>query len=135
MTRTHRALLTVPAALGLAAAATLPAAAASARRPRAATSSAPCSKSSHATLQVQREDTGQRSVDFGVDGARHVAGITWSVRVTDNGRLIASGAARTGPDGSFDLTRVLAASHTTHHYAAVAVSRSTGESCRVAVTA
>ncbi len=60
-----------------------------------------------ANIQVQREDTGLLSVDFGVDMAKHTAGVPWKVTMTRNGKLFASTTVRTVPDGSFSITRVL----------------------------
>ncbi len=38
---------------------------------------AQCSGTSTVNLQLQRKDTGKLSVDFGVDMARHKAGVQW----------------------------------------------------------
>jgi hypothetical protein len=66
-----------------------------------------CSGTSLYSLQVQKEDTGQISVDWGVDMARHTAGVAWHVTVADNGRGFVNATVKTIADGSFSLTGLL----------------------------
>ena len=54
-----------------------------------------CSNTSLGNLQLQREDTGKISVDFGVDMARHTAGVTWKVKETRNGVVFVNRSTRT----------------------------------------
>jgi len=68
---------------------------------------AKCSGSSVANLQVQREDTGKLSVDFGVDMARHQAGVPWKVTLWDNGSLFVNTTVKTISDGSFSVSPVI----------------------------
>ena len=88
-----------------------------------------CSGSSVANLQVQREDTGRLSVDFGVDMARHVAGVPWKVTETQNGTVFVATTVKTIADGSFSLSRSLAPKAGTNTIAARAINVSTGETC------
>ena len=128
--RTRLALSTVPMAIAITASAlALPAAAAASPR---LNKNVTCTKGSLANLQVQREDTGRLSLDFGVDMTRHVAGVAWRVRVTDNRSVIVSSTVRTGRDGSFSITRTLPAA--TSHIVAVATNRASGEVCRIVAT-
>ena len=80
-----------------------------------------------ANIQVQREDTGLLSVDFGVDMAKHSAGVPWKVTITRNGKLIASTTARTISDGTFSITRVLTPVPGTNTFVAHAVDTLTGQ--------
>jgi len=66
-----------------------------------------CSGTSLYSLQVQKEDTGQISVDWGVDMARHTAGVAWHVTVADNGRVFINTTVKTIADGSFSVTGLL----------------------------
>jgi hypothetical protein len=86
-----------------------------------------CTKGSVANLQVQREDNGQLSVDFGVDMSLHSAGVPWKFSVTDNGTTIASGTALTISDGSFSRTRALYPKAGANHFRFRAVNQRTGE--------
>jgi hypothetical protein len=92
-----------------------------------------CSKTSVANLQVQREDNGKISVDFGVDMARHTPGVAWTVRESRNGVPFANLTTKTIADGSFSVTRLLSASPT-NHIAASATSAATGETCSISAT-
>jgi hypothetical protein len=67
--------------------------------------------------------------------ARHTAGVPWALTVTDNGRRVASVTVRTGPDGSFSVTRLVAPSSVASHWVMSARSLATGETCRIATTA
>jgi hypothetical protein len=84
-----------------------------------------------ANLQVQREDTGQLSVDFGVDMAKHTAGVPWKVKQTRNGKLFASTSTKTIADGSFSITRALQPVAGTNTFIAYAVNTRTGQTCSV----
>jgi len=102
--------------------------------PAAAASAAPSSVNinrnwgaSIANIQVQREDTGLLSVDFGVDMAKHTAGVPWKVTMTRNGKLFASTTVRTISDGSFSITRVLTPVSGTNTFVARAVNTRTGQ--------
>jgi hypothetical protein len=95
---------------------------------------ATCSKGSIANLQVQREDNGRLSLDFGVDMARHRAGVPWAVHVTDNGTAVVNGTFRTGGDGSFSVTRWLPSARSSR-IVATARNTTTGEVCRITATA
>ena len=92
-----------------------------------------CTKSSVANLQLQREDTGQVSVDFGVDMARHTAGVPWTVKETRNGVVFAHRTLRTVRDGSFSSSRLLAPK-SVNHIVATASNRVTGETCTISAT-
>ena len=131
----HRRIshLVVPAVIGLATIASamaIPVASAS-----AATSSvnvnARCSGTSVSNLQVQREDTGKLSVDFGVDMARHTAGVPWKFVQKDNGTVFANGIAKTVSDGSFSVTRLIAPKPGTNTIIATAKNTLTGETCTI----
>ena len=67
-----------------------------------------CSGSSKINLQLQREDNGTVSVDFGVDMAHHKAGVHWHVTETNNGTTSVNNSVKTIRDGSFSITSVLA---------------------------
>jgi len=88
-----------------------------------------CTKGSLSNLQVQREDNGTLSIDFGVDMARHTSGVPWTVRVTDNGALVARTHTTTISDGSFSVTRVLTPKAGANHVVATARNSATGERC------
>jgi hypothetical protein len=91
-----------------------------------------CSGSSHTNLQVQREDTGALSVDFGVDMARHKSGVAWNVTGADNGTTFVHTVARTGRDGSFSITTVLTPPAGANTVVSTAINPATGERCTVA---
>jgi len=93
-----------------------------------------CSKGSLANLQVQREDTGQISIDVGVDMARHTAGVPWKITVLDNGTAVAAGKFRTAGDGSFSYTKLMNPKAGANHVVFRAVNLRTGESCAIAGT-
>jgi hypothetical protein len=102
--------------------------------PAASASAAPTSLNinrnwgtSVANIQVQREDTGLLSVDFGVDMAKHTAGVPWKVTLTRNGKLFASATVRTMSDGSFSITRALTPVLGTNTFVAHAVNTRTGQ--------
>jgi hypothetical protein len=88
-----------------------------------------CSKGSLSNLQVQREDTGQLSIDFGVDMAAHTPGVAWKVGVTDNGSLVAATTVRTISDGSFSITRLIPPKPGVNHIHALAINPATREWC------
>jgi hypothetical protein len=89
-----------------------------------------CTKTSVGNLQLQREDTGQISVDFGVDMARHTSGVAWRVRETRNGVLFVNTTARTIADGSFSISKLLAP-NAVNHIVATATNPATGEICSI----
>jgi hypothetical protein len=93
-----------------------------------------CSKTSLTDLQVGREDNGQLSIDFGVDMARHRAGVSWTVRETDNGVLLTSATMHTIADGSWSLTRLITPRRGANHIVATARNPRTGETCRLIAT-
>ena len=92
-----------------------------------------CSGTSMVNLQLQREDTGRVSVDFGVDMVRHKGGVQWHVTETNNGSTFVNKSVKTIRDGSLSITSVLApaASNTV---VGTAVNPSTGETCHVSGT-
>ena len=102
---------------------------ASAATPAAVVVNGHCSKGSLSNLQLQREDTGKLSVDFGVDMARHTAGVTWKVLATDNGSPIIATTTRTIADGSFSVTRLVTPKAGTNTVRALALNPSTLEVC------
>ena len=125
------ALIALPAALILGTVGTaLPAHAAT---PSAVVVNRHCSKTSLANLQLQREDTGKVSVDFGVDMARHAAGVPWRVKETRNGVVIVNRTARTIGDGSFSISNLLAPK-SVNHVIATARNLQTGETCTISAT-
>lgn len=115
---------------GIASIAVVPVAAASAAG-NSVVVNAKCSGTSMSNLQIQREDTGKLSVDFGVDMARHVAQVPWKVTETQNGTTFVSTVQKTIADGSFSITRVLNPMAGTNTIAATAVNTKTGESCAI----
>jgi hypothetical protein len=120
------ARIAVPAALALGVLGlTLPAHAAT---PTAVNITRRCSKTSMVNLQLQREDTGQLSVDFGVDMARPTPGVLWRVKETRNGVTFVNGTTRTIADGSFSITRLLPP-NSTNHVVAAAMNPTSGELC------
>jgi hypothetical protein len=112
------------------------AASASSRSPStAAVVNGHCSKGSLSNLQVQREDTGKLSIDFGVDMARHTAGIAWKVKETNNNGLVVATTVRTISDGSFSITRLVTPKPGTNHIWAYAANPATGEKCYLTASA
>jgi hypothetical protein len=92
-----------------------------------------CTKTSMVNLQLQREDTGQVSVDFGVDMARHQAGVTWRVKETRNGVTFVNRTTRTIADGSFSISSLLGP-RSVNHVVATATNPATGETCTIGAT-
>jgi hypothetical protein len=99
----------------------------------AVTSNNKCSLGSVSNFQVQREDNGKLSIDFGVDMATHAAGVNWTYRVTDNRSLVIKGTSSTAADGSFSVTRTITPRSGTNHIVATAKNTTTGEICRIRV--
>ena len=131
--RLNRLVATGAAGLtGLVLVAALPAASASAAA-NSVNSSRKCG-TSVAKLQVQREDTGQLSVDFGVDMAKHTAGVPWKVKETRNGKIFVSTTVKTISDGSFSITRALKPVAGTNKFVAYAVNTRTGQTCSITGT-
>lgn len=129
-TRLTAIALTSVVALGAAGFA-VPAGAAT--RAHAVNTTKSCSKGSLANLQLQREDNGTRSIDFGVDMTRHATGVPWRIKVKDNGVTIASRVTKTSSDGSFSLTRPMPTAASSH-VTATATNLSTGEVCTITAT-
>jgi hypothetical protein len=122
------ALIALPAALSIGAlGAALPAHAAT---PTAVNITRHCTKTSMSNLQLQREDTGQISVDFGVDMARPIAGVAWKVKETRNGVAFVNTTTRTIADGSFSISSLLAPKPL-NHIVATATNPATGETCTI----
>jgi hypothetical protein len=92
-----------------------------------------CSLGSVSNLQVQREDNGKLSIDFGVDMAAHAAGVKWTYHVMDNRTLVMMGTSSTVADGSFSVTRAITPRTGTNHIVATAKNSATGELCRIRV--
>jgi len=125
------ALIALPAALIVGTVGTaLPAHAAT---PTAVVVNRHCSKTSVANLQLQREDTGQISVDFGVDMARHTVGVPWKIKESRNGVVFMNRTARTIGDGSFSSSSLLAPK-SVNHIVAIAHNPVTGETCTISAT-
>jgi hypothetical protein len=125
------ALIALPVALTIGAiGAALPAHAAT---PTAVVVNRHCSKGSVSNLQLQREDTGKISVDFGVDMARHRAGVTWKIKETRNGVTFVHRTTRTISDGSFSISNLLAPK-SVNHILATATNPATGETCTIKAT-
>jgi hypothetical protein len=124
----HPVLIAASGLVAAGAAVTLPAAVASAATPTSVVVNGHCSGTSVDNLQVQREDTGQLSVDYGVDMARHTPGVVWKVTESRNGTTFVSTNVRTLADGSFSITRLLAPRAGTNTIVGKATSQ-TGETC------
>lgn len=92
-----------------------------------------CTSGSLSNLQIQREDTGQISVDFGVDMARHSRGVTWKVKETRNGVVFVNRTTRTISDGSFSVSTLLPPK-SVNHVVATATNPKTGETCTINAT-
>lgn len=120
--------------LGAIAAATVPASIASAATPKSVVVNGHCSGTSLDNLQLQREDTGKLSIDFGVDMARHVKGVPWTVTETDNGTVIVNTTVHTIRDGSFSITRVVLPKAGTNTVVGKATNPVTGESCSISAS-
>lgn len=93
---------------------------------RAARIQGVCTQQSRSTLKLSREDRGTE-VEFEVDQNRN--GVPWTVRLSRNGRAIASFTATTrSPSGSFEIHRVIARRLVADRITAVA-TRASGETC------
>ena len=124
------AVIAVPVAIALGAAGTaLPAHAAG-----SVNKTGHCSGTSMKNLQLQREDPTHISVDFGVDMARHTAGVVWNVRETDNGTVFVNTTRKTISDGSFSITKLITAQPGTNTIVARATNPATGEVCRISAS-
>jgi hypothetical protein len=124
----HPVLIAASGLVAAGAAVTLPAVAVSAATPASAVVNGHCTGTSVDNLQVQREDTGQVSVDYGVDMAKHTAGVVWKVTESRNGTTFVSRNVRTLADGSFSITRLLAPRAGINTIVGTATSQ-TGETC------
>ena len=128
------ALIALPAALTIGTlGAALPALPANAAAPTAVVVNRHCTKTSLANLQLQREDTGRVSVDFGVDMARHTAGVPWKIKESRNGVVFVNRTTRTISDGSFSSSSLLAPK-SVNHIVATASNMVTGETCTISAT-
>jgi hypothetical protein len=94
-----------------------------------------CSKGSLSNLQVQREDNGTLSIDFGVDMSTHTSGVNWVVKVTDNRSMVFRGTSVTISDGSFSVSKAIAPKTGTNHIVAIARNPATGETCKIRAVA
>jgi hypothetical protein len=117
--------------LGLAATAASAASASTGPKASSINLNATCSKGSLGNLQVQREDTGQLSIDVGVDMTRHTAGVPWTFRVTDNGSTVTKGTTRTIGDGSFSVSKLMWPKGGANHFVFTAKNVRTGETCKL----
>jgi len=124
----HPVLIAASGLLAASAAVTLPALAVSAATPANVVVNGHCSGTSVDNLQVQREDTGQLSVDYGVDMARHTPGVLWKVTESRNGTTFVSKNVHTLADGSFSISRLLAPRAGINTIVGTATSQ-TGETC------
>lgn len=103
MSRKPIALLLALFALSLLA---VPAALAKGGKPGAVRIQGVCTKQSTSKMKLSREDR-RIEVEFEVDQNRN--GVPWNVKLSRNGKAIASFTAKTrAPSGSFDLRRVIA---------------------------
>jgi len=134
-----RRLVAWPALFGLVAATpiavttALPAGAAAATPPPVIVNGH-CTGSSLSNLQLQREDTGKLSIDFGVDMATHAAKVPWKVNETDNGATILSVTRSTIADGSFSVTKMINPQPGSNAVTATAVNAKTGERCTLSAS-
>jgi hypothetical protein len=90
-----------------------------------------CSHGSLSNLQVQREDNGTLSIDFGVDMSAHRRGVKWVVKVLDNTSIVYRGNVVTIADGSFSISKAIAPKTGTNHIVATARNSATGETCKI----
>jgi hypothetical protein len=90
-----------------------------------------CSRGSLSNLQVQREDNGTLSIDFGVDMSAHRRGVKWVVKVLDNTSIVYRGNVVTIADGSFSISKAIAPKTGTNHIVATARNSATGETCKI----
>jgi hypothetical protein len=127
-------LIAASSLLAAGAAASLLVGVASASTPTSVVVSGHCSGRSVDNLQVQREDTGRLSVDFGVDMARHRSGVAWKVTETDNGKTFVSTTVRTVADGSFSVTRVITPQPGSNTIVGTATSANSGETCTLSAS-
>jgi hypothetical protein len=95
---------------------------------------AKCTGTSAGNLQIQRERAHTLSVDFGVDMARHKAGVQWKVAETDNGSTFVSTTAKTIRDGSFSITKQVTSAAAANTVVGTAVNPATGETCSITGT-
>jgi hypothetical protein len=94
-----------------------------------------CSQGSLSNLQVQREDNGTLSIDFGVDMSAHRRGVKWVVKVLDNTSIVYRGNVVTIADGSFSISKAIAPKTGTNHLVATARNSATGETCKIRAVA
>jgi hypothetical protein len=73
------------------------------------------------------------SIDWGVDMARHKAGVAWKVSETVNGSVIVNRTVLTMGDGSFSITKAAPALRS-NTVSASATNPTTGETCSASLT-
>jgi hypothetical protein len=88
-----------------------------------------CSASSNWKLKLKAEDGGQIEVDYEVD--QNKVGVTWNVRMTDNGNVFFKGHRTTqAPSGSFEVRKLTDNLQGTDRIVAKATNPATSEVCR-----
>ena len=87
-----------------------------------------CDGASSSKIKL-KPDGGRIEVEFEVDQNRN--GVSWRVRIKDNGTLAFRGNATTqAPSGSFEIERRIADQPGSDKIVAVGVDKSSGERCR-----
>jgi hypothetical protein len=87
-----------------------------------------CTRATDWKLKLSPEN-GRIEVEFEVDS--NVNGQTWEVQLNRNGNVFFQGTRTTqAPSGSFEVRRLTANGPGTDRFAAAAVNRATGETCR-----
>jgi hypothetical protein len=88
-----------------------------------------CSASSTWKLKLKAEDNGQIEADYEVD--QNKVGVTWNVRMTDNGNVFFKGHRTTqAPSGSFEVRKLTDNLPGTDRIVARATNPATSEVCR-----
>ena len=130
MSTLHALAIGTGVAAVLAAGITAPAAQAAQAKPgRDVRASGTCTQGAGWTLKAKPDD-GRIEAELEVDS--NVAGQLWTVRLSDNTVLVASGSARTaGASGSFEFRRVIA--NRAGRDTIVAVATHAGQTCRAQV--
>jgi hypothetical protein len=86
-----------------------------------------CSAASHWKVKA-KPDSGRMELELEIDSNRN--GQRWTVRITDNRRLILAGTKVThAPSGSFDVRKLTANRPGVDHFVAVARNLRTNETC------
>lgn len=125
------ATIIAPVALATTVGASIIPAQAATRQP--VTRNSTCSLGSLSNLQVQREDNGTLSIDFGVDMVTHSAGVNWTYRIVDNRTVVMRGTSSTIADGSFSVSRAITPRTGPNRIVAIAKNAATGETCRIRI--